>query len=386
MIDIGHVSPVRTRHYSSKKRKGVMSSRGTRILYTTGLISMIGCTPVMAQQMAQDTQIQPVGQEPEEQQVQPDVQAMAEYGGVLTPKGRLVLEPEFQYSHESINRMTFEGVEVLSTLLIGVFTAQDVDRDNYTAALTGRLGLTDRLELEMKVPYVYRDESNRVTVSEVDPDFSLARELSNDALGDIEVAAHYQFNRGLAGMPYFIGNLRYKSTTGEGPFDIRRNSAGTPLELSTGTGFHSIEPSITMLLPSAPAVYFANLGYVFHLEDDVNQQVTQNDEDLFIDDVDPGDVVRLSFGMAYSINPRTSFTLGYKNDFIGETETEYVNNSDGTTTRVNSNTLNVGSLLLGWSYRMNPDVSVNLGLELGITEDAPDTTLSLRMPIGMNAF
>nr|WP_246389833.1 transporter [Halomonas cerina] len=336
--------------------------------------------------MAQDTQIQPVGQEPEEQQVQPDVQAMAEYGGVLTPKGRLVLEPEFQYSHESINRMTFEGVEVLSTLLIGVFTAQDVDRDNYTAALTGRLGLTDRLELEMKVPYVYRDESNRVTVSEVDPDFSLARELSNDALGDIEVAAHYQFNRGLAGMPYFIGNLRYKSTTGEGPFDIRRNSAGTPLELSTGTGFHSIEPSITMLLPSAPAVYFANLGYVFHLEDDVNQQVTQNDEDLFIDDVDPGDVVRLSFGMAYSINPRTSFTLGYKNDFIGETETEYVNNSDGTTTRVNSNTLNVGSLLLGWSYRMNPDVSVNLGLELGITEDAPDTTLSLRMPIGMNAF
>lgn len=363
-----------------------MSSRAKNILYTTGMLSVIACTPVLAQQSAQDAQIQPVGQEPEQQEVQPDVQAMAEYGGVLTPKGRLVLEPEFQYSHESINRMTFEGVEVLSTLLIGVFTAQDVDRDNYTASLTGRLGFTDRLELEMKVPYVYRDESNRVTVSEVDPDFTLDRELSNDALGDIELAAHYQFNRGLDGMPYFIGNLRYKSTTGEGPFDIRRNSAGTPLELSTGTGFHSIEPSITMLLPSAPAVYFANLGYVFHLEDDVNQQVTQDDEDLFIRDVDPGDAVRLSFGMAYSINPRTSFTLGYKNDFIGKTETEYVNNSTGSTTQVSSNTLNVGSLLLGWSYQMNPDVSVNLGLELGITEDAPDTTLTLRMPIGMDVF
>ncbi|WP_280554427.1 transporter [Halomonas sp. 25-S5] len=363
-----------------------MSSRATSILYTAGMLSVIGCTPVLAQQTAQDTQIQPVGQEPEEREVQPDVQAMAEYGGVLTPKGRLVLEPEFQYSHESINRMTFEGVEVLSTLLIGVFTAQDVDRDNYTASLTGRLGFTDRLELEMKIPYVYRDESNRVTVSEVDPDFTLDRELSNDALGDIEVAAHYQFNRGLDGMPYFIGNLRYKSTTGEGPFDIRRNSAGIPLELSTGTGFHSIEPSITMLLPSAPAVYFANLGYVFHLEDNVNQQVTQDDEDLFIRDVDPGDAVRLSFGMAYSINPRTSFTLGYKNDFIGKTETEYVDNSDGTTTRVSSSTLNVGALLLGWSYQLNPDVSVNLGLELGITEDAPDTTLTLRMPIGMNVF
>jgi hypothetical protein len=363
-----------------------MTPRGTNILYTVGLASFISCTPVLAQQTGGDSQIQPVGQEPDQQEIQPDVQAMAEYGGVLTPKGRLVLEPEFQYSHESINRTTFEGIEVLSTLLIGVFTAQDVDRDSYTASLTGRLGFTDRLELEMKVPYVYRDESNRVTVSEVNPDFTLNRELSNNALGDIELAAHYQLNRGLNGMPYFIGNLRYKSTTGEGPFDIRRNSAGTPLELTTGTGFHSFEPSLTMLVPSAPAVYFANLGYVFNLEDDVNQQVTQDDDDLIIGEVDPGDTIRLSFGMAYSINPKTSFTLGYKNDFIGETTTKFVNNSTGNTVKVSSNTLNVGSLLLGWSYQLNPDVSLNLGLELGITDDAPDTTLTLRMPIGMGIF
>ena len=191
---------------------------------------------------------------------------------------------------------------------------------------------------------------------------------------------------GFYGWPYFIGNLRYKSTTGEGPFDIRRNSDGIPLELTTGSGFHSVEPSITMLFPSAPAVYFANLGYVFNSEDDVNQRVTQGDDELFIGDVDPGDAVRLSFGMAYAINPRSSFTLGYKNDFIGKTTTDYVNNTTGTTTRVSSSTLNVGSLLLGWSYQLTPDVSVNLGLELGVTEDAPDTTLTLRMPIGMGIF
>jgi len=364
-----------------------MRSRST---YTFAVLTVVGCTPALAQQTAVESPIQPVGQAPEQQEIQPDVQAIAEYGGVLTPKGRLVLEPEFQYSHESINRMTFEGVSVLSTLLIGVFTAQDVDRDNYTASLTGRLGFTDRLELEMKVPYVYRDESERVNVpieNSEDNVFTLDRELSNDALGDIEFAAHYQINRGIDGMPYFIGNLRYKSTTGEGPFDVSRDSAGNPLELSTGTGFHSIEPSITMLLPSAPAVYFANLGYVFHLEDSVDQRLTDdNDQDLFIGDVDPGDAVRLSFGMAYSVNPRTSFTLGYKNDFIGKTDTEYVNNTNGSITRVSSNTLNVGSLLLGWSYQLNPDVSVNLGLELGITDDAPDTTLTLRIPIGMDVF
>ncbi|MEQ6888802.1 transporter [Halomonas sp. CS7] len=382
-----------------------MSSGTTTIRYAAGLITVFGCLPALAQEAAQDAtqgarqeaiqnlRGKPVGQEPEPQDERPQIGAIAEYGGVLTPKGRLILEPEFQYSHESINRMTFEGVSVLSTLLIGVFTAQDVDRDNYTASLTGRLGFTDRLELEMKVPYVYRDENERVNVpieESEDDVFSIDRELSGDSLGDIELAAHYQLNRGQNGMPFFIGNLRYKTTTGNGPFDIDRDSSGNPLELSTGTGFHSIEPSITMLLPSAPAVYFANLGYVFHLEDNVDQNLSGDDDgspvNVIVGDVDPGDAVRLSFGMAYAINPRTSFTLGYKNDFIGKTKTEYVNTDNGSTTQVESQTLNVGSLLLGWNYSLNPDVNINLGLELGITEDAPDTTLTLRMPIGMNVF
>ncbi|MDN3523259.1 transporter [Halomonas ramblicola] len=355
-----------------------------QVVSATGLVSLLGCSLAWAQPASQGqgtAPAQPVGQQPPEQELQPEVQAIADFGGVLTPRGRLVLEPEFQYSHESINRMTFEGVEVLSTLLIGVFTAQDLDRDSYTAALTGRLGVTDRLELEMKLPYVYRDETERVTVAEVDPSFDLDRELSGNSLGDIELAAHYQLNRGQGGMPFFIGNLRYKSTTGEGPFDIRRNSAGVPQELPTGTGFHSIEPSLTMLFPSAPAVYFANLGYAFNLEDDVGKRAG----DISVGEVDPGDAVRLSFGMAYSINPRTSFTLGYKNDFIGETDTEYVD-EDGNSVRQSSNTLNVGSMLLGWSYQFNQDVSVNLGLEFGITDDAPDTLLTLRMPFGMNVF
>lgn len=175
------------------------------IIAVTGAVSLTGAAPLLAQQ-----EIRPVGQEPPPEEVQFNVQSLAEYGGVLTPRGRLMLEPEFQYTHESINRMTFEGVEILSTLLIGVFTAQDIDRDSYMAALTGRLGVTDRLEIEMKVPYVYRDETSRVSVAELEPAFDIDRTLSNHGLGDIEVAAHYQLNRAREGRPIYIGNLRYK--------------------------------------------------------------------------------------------------------------------------------------------------------------------------------
>ncbi|MBA2777859.1 transporter [Halomonas kenyensis] len=325
----------------------------------------------------------PVGQAPvEEPPQQPEVQAIADIGGVLTPRGRLVLEPSLQYSHSGVNRLTFRGIEILSTLLIGVFSAEEAERDIWTAALTGRLGVTDRLELELKVPYVYRDDTIRATVPTVgDDSFDIDRDLSGDGLGDIEVTARYQLNRGQDGWPFFVGNLRYKSTTGDGPFDIARDSDGIEQELATGSGFQAIEPSITALFPSDPAVFFANLGYLYNMSDNVNTQIT---DELRIGKVDPGDAIRLSFGMAYAINPRASFTLGYKNDFIEKTRTEYFGNTGQTTQ--SSRTLNVGSMLLGWSYQLNPDVSVNLGLELGITDDAPNTVLTLRVPFGMNAF
>jgi hypothetical protein len=325
----------------------------------------------------------PVGQAPvEEPPQQPEVQAIADIGGVLTPRGRLVLEPSLQYSHSGVNRLTFRGIEILSTLLIGVFSAEEAERDIWTAALTGRLGVTDRLELELKVPYVYRDDTVRATVPTVgDDSFDIDRDLSGDGLGDIEVTARYQLNRGQDGWPFFVGNLRYKSTTGDGPFDIARDSDGIEQELATGSGFQAIEPSITALFPSDPAVFFANLGYLYNMSDNVNTEIT---DELRIGKVDPGDAVRLSFGMAYAINPRASFTLGYKNDFIDKTKTEYFGNTGRTTQ--SSRTLNVGSMLLGWSYQLNPDVSVNLGLELGVTDDAPNTVLTLRVPFGMNAF
>ena len=325
----------------------------------------------------------PVGQAPVvEQPQQPEVQAIADIGGVLTPRGRLVIEPSLQYSHSGVNRLTFRGIEILSTLLIGVFSAEEAERDIWTAALTGRLGVTDRLELELRVPYVYRDDTLTATVPTIENQSpEIERDLSGSGLGDIEITARYQLNRGHNGWPFFVGNLRYKSVTGDGPFDIARDSDGIEQELATGSGFHAIEPSVTALFPSDPAVFFANLGYLYNMSDSVNKQVS---DDLWVGKVDPGDAVRLSFGMAYAINPRASFTLGFKNDFIDRTKTEYFDdNGRGT---LSSRTLNVGSLLLGWSYQLNPDVSVNLGLELGVTDDAPDTVLTLRVPFGTNAL
>ena len=72
----------------------------------------------------------------------------------------------------------------------------------------------------MKVPYVYRQDSTTARplaqAAIVDSVFN----SEGNGLGDIEFTARYQLNRGGPGTPFYVGSLRFKTTTGTGPFDV----------------------------------------------------------------------------------------------------------------------------------------------------------------------
>src|SRR3546814_2562823 len=160
---------------------------------------------------------------------------------------------------------------IRDTVLIGLLEAQDANRDLYQAAITGRICIADRLEAEIKVPYIYRDDRISFIIPQIDPDAQLTQDVDGDGIGDVELALHYQINSGLDDWPIFIGNLRYKSPSGEGPFDVDRDANGLERELATGSGFPGIEPSGTILYPNDPAVFFANFGYFFPLPEEIGR-------------------------------------------------------------------------------------------------------------------
>lgn len=309
----------------------------------------------------------------------PPKTAAPDWGGVLTPKGTLVLEPALQMANSQVNRFTFLGVEITEVFLIGLLEAQDTDRNYVSPQLTARYGLTKRLELEGRIAYVMRDDRLTATIPQSAPNSGtqITRELEGDDFGDADLALHYQLNRGRNGSPFYIGNLRYKSTTGTGPFEVKRDANGIETELATGSGFQAIEPSITAIFPSDPAVFFLNAGYLFNFKDSIDATYGGTT----FGEVDPGDAARLSFGMAFAVNPKASFTLGYKHDFIRGTTTEMRTAPQTNYTELKSESLQVGALLLGFGYRLNPEMSVNANLELGMTADAPDVSLTLRVPI-----
>ena len=314
----------------------------------------------------------PVGQP--QSQVRPQAPIVAR-GGVLTPRGTLVVEPSFEFTHTDVNRFTFAGVEIIDTILIGVIEAERADRTILTPAITFRYGITDRIEVDVKIPYVYRqDESTTQTVGP--SSLSILRSVDGKGLGDIEFGAHYQINQGRGGWPFFIANVRVKSDTGTGPFDVSRDATGIETELATGSGFWSVEPSVTVLYPTDPAVLFFNIGYLWTIARDVNKTIGG----ATIGRVDPGDAIRFSFGAGIALNEQVSISLGYQHDVIFRNRTEI----NGTTTK--PPTLNIGQLNVGFNYQVSRSVAVNLNLGVGVTDDAPDLRLLLRVPVAFQLF
>ncbi|MGD9538410.1 MAG: transporter [Alphaproteobacteria bacterium] len=316
---------------------------------------------------------QPVGEAPPTQEEVPAV-AIAADVSVLTKVGQLSVEPQIEYANSTVNRFSFSGLEIVDTILIGLIEATQASRDTYTASLGLRYGLFHRFEIDGRLPYLYRDD--RITNRIVSLNAERTEELDGNGIGDAEFGAHYQLNGGQDGWPFFVGNVKVKTDTGTGPFDITADSNGVLSELPTGSGFWAVQPSITVIYPTDPAVMFANVGYIYTIPKDIDTAFGSN----IIGEVDPGDTIAISFGMGIALNDITSISFGYEHNFIGGTE-QVIN---GFTAE--SDDLQVGSLLIGFSHRVLDNMNMNLNIAVGVTDDSPDIRLSLRTPISFQLF
>jgi hypothetical protein len=298
-----------------------------------------------------------------------DVAAVPEGMGVLTPSGTLVLEPALEFTRSSANRLVFRGVEIVPGVQLGVIDANDADRDSLVGTLAARYGLSKRWEVEARIPYVYRHD-RVTTVAQRDASITRTTELEAQDIGDVELAARYQINRGLPGEPIFVANLRVKPPTGKSPYDVNYDQFGVATGLATGSGFWGVEAGATMLYPTDPAVIFASLNYLYNVPRDINKVIGS----VPVGEVDPGDSIGASIGFGLALNPRFSISLGYSHNFIFATKTEL-----GDTTQ-RSNTLQVGALQMGMSFRLTPRLSLNGNFEFGVTSDAPDMRMVIRLP------
>ena len=270
-------------------------------------------------------------------------------------------------------------------MLIGLIDVREVKRNTLTGALTVRTGLSNRLEVEARVPYVYRSDA---TVSrELFTGTASERvfDTSGRALGDVEVAARYQLNNGGADKPYYVAGLRFKSRTGRDPFEVitdctqrcvGENATGTglPLDLPTGSGFYSLQPSLTWLFPSDPAVFFGSISYLHGFKRTDVSRLVLNGVREPLGTIEPGKIFGVNFGIGLALNEKASLSLGYDHSSVGRTR------QNGMTVPGSVRT-QLGTLLMGFSYRLGKDRSLNVSVGAGLTRDTPDVSISVRLPM-----
>ncbi|HWS16158.1 MAG TPA: transporter [Candidatus Methylomirabilis sp.] len=298
-----------------------------------------------------------------------EVSTIFEQKGVLTPKYSVTFEPSLQYSHSSTNRIALTGYVIVPAVVVGLIDVRDVDDDTFIAAIAARIGITNRLELELKVPYVYRNNS-AASAPLATPTPPSVFSTTGHGFGDEEATIRYQINQPAGPGAIFIASLRGKLRTGMDPFEVTyADNVSTPsgekipTELPVGSGFYTVQPGITMIFPADPAVIFGSLNYQWNVKRTISGVGT----------VDPGNSIGINFGMGIGLNENLSFSLGYDHTVVG------TNKLDGARLG-NSKTTQVGSMLFGANYRLGPRTTMNMSLGIGATPTAPDVQFTVKVP------
>jgi hypothetical protein len=313
----------------------------------------------------------PVGEAPAQPSTPPATAQIFDEPTALTPHGKLVVEPSAQYIHSTNNEVALVGYTVLPAITIGLINIQRVELDTENYALTARYGITSRIEFDLKAPYVTSSQSTETrplaTASTADTFFN----ASGSGVGDVSAAVRAQLNHFRGDNVVWIASLLYKSDTGHSVFQEPVNSnTGLQTGLATGSGFNAIQPGITWLFPSDPAVFFGGVAYTHSFSRNVGYGYGY---------VHPGGILDLNVGMGLAINERASFSFGYQQSIVDQTTQESVETQSYAVAR--TGTLQLGTLRLGVSYRLTERFNLNFTLGFGVTRDAPDLELTVRLPM-----
>lgn len=330
-----------------------------------------------------------VGQAPAPADRPPEVAALADQGSIVTRLGQLTAEFQLDYARSDRTRAVARGVSLAEVINIGIFNLNESGQDAVSASGQLRYGVTDNIEAGVRLPFVYRTESLVLSPLPGD-DQQEVRTISTSAdaagIGDVEFTARYQFSSARGGWPFLIANVQVAAPTGTDPFEIDRLEDGTPTETATGAGFWAVSPSVTAILPSDPVVLFGSIGYGFNLSRKLDTTIAGT----LLRELDPGDSLSFSAGLAVALNQRVTLSLGYAHNWVFGTFTRQ-RTGLGTTTdpfveaTATSRDLQIGRLLIGTTYRTSDYSSINWTLEMGATDDATDLRTTIRVPFTLLA-
>ena len=298
--------------------------------------------------------------------------------------GKFSLETGITYSRYDTRQLILNGFLALDSIFLGNLNLDRIKADNWTLDLTGRYNLDNRWQFDVNVPVIYRESTYQSGgANGGDAQATSEHTVTRDpTIGDVNFGVAYKFLDESVNTPDAVFSVRVKAPTGKDPFGIKLVKASentnlfVPEDLPTGNGVWSISPSISLVKTFDPAVLFGSLSYTHNLEesfDDISS--TQNLKQP--GKVKLGDSFQIGAGVAFALNEKMSMSFSVS-DLIQKKSKLKQDGGDWQT--VTTSDANAGYFNIGMTVAATDNLTIVPNLSIGLTDDAPDFTFSLKFP------
>lgn len=194
----------------------------------------------------------------------------------------------------------------------------------------------------------------------------------------------YKFLDESENSPDAVLTLRVKAPTGKDPFGIKliqdpnNDSLAYPEDLPTGNGVWSISPGISLVKTFDPAVLFGSLSYTHTLEESFSD-VSSTSGVKVPGKVKLGDSFQIGAGIAFALNEKMSMSFSVSDLIARKSKIKSAETGDSWTS-VPSSDANAAYFNVGMTLAATDNLTIVPNLSIGLTDDAPDFTFSLKFP------
>ncbi len=293
------------------------------------------------------------------------------------------VEPGFSYTRIDRNRVALSGFLVLDAIALGQISIDEVESDVLLFDLTGRYGVTDRLQVDLNIPFLHRSTTYRTTANVGNEEEEIERTVDlGFALSDISFGFSYQLLSESKTWPDIVWSTRARAPSGTHPFGIKQFQVTEdvkvtfPEELPTGNGNWAVTSGLSFVKALDPAVIFASLSYTYNLEEDY-KDISSKVGEVAPGSVKLGDSFQFGLGFAIALNESITMSIAYSHRYGVKSKTR---SQGGKWKKILGSEVNSSQLNFGLVYSFSPNFSVVASAAAGLTNDAPDSQFSLKFP------
>lgn len=295
---------------------------------------------------------------------------------------RFTLETGLTYSRYDRKQLALNGFLALDAIFLGNLNVDTVKSDIWTLDVTGRYTLSDRLQVDLNAPFLYRDTTYQSSgVGFASTAYSEKELTLGPKLGDISAGVYYQLAKETQTSPDMVMNVRLKAPTGSDPYGIKVEQVGdntnliVPKELPSGNGVWSASAGLSFVKTLDPAIVFANVSY-FHNFRRHFSDISSDAAQVIPGDIELGNSFQYGLGTAFALNERMSLSLSYTQRFTAKSRTK-ADGQDWQT--ITGSDANAAVLNFGSTYAMSDKQSVVVNVGAGLTPDAPNATVGVKL-------